>query len=379
MKVLDMLPPTLDPSSLAHFAIDYASARRRFMAGLEGLSIAAHDRSLTYAGQGPQGESLHTDVAWLGAPDAARVLCLISGTHGVEAFAGSAIQCDLLARLSAGARLPKDTACLLVHVLNPWGFAWLRRCNEDGIDLNRNFIDFSAIPPVNPGYDNLASAIVPGDGDWEGANARLAEAARVLSRRDYETAVSAGQYHHPKGLFYGGQRAAAARCLLEDLIDENDLGARQLAVIDVHSGLGPFGYGEIICDHPSTSAGLSTARQWYGDAVTSPDEGTSSSVPKHGLLDYLWHDVMSNDSCFVTLEFGTYCTDRMFDVLRKDHALHAHGVPQWNADSTRSVKQAMRKQFFPDTPAWNALVIFQGRQIIDQALAGLTGRELLAP
>lgn len=370
-----MLPPTLDPSSLAHFAIDYASARQRFMAGLEGLSIAAHDRSLTYAGQGPQGESLHTDVAWIGDPDAPRVLCLISGTHGVEGFAGSAIQSDLVARLQYGATLPRSTACLLIHALNPWGFAWLRRCNEDGVDLNRNFIDFSRPPPSNPGYDTIAGDIVPVDGNWAAADARLAAYAQTSSRRDYELAISGGQYHHPQGLFYGGRRAAAARCLLEDLIDDRCLGERQLAVIDIHTGLGPFGYGEIICDHPSGSAGMAIARQWYGDSVTSPDEGTSTSVPKRGLLDYLWHDIMRDHSCFVTLEFGTYSTDRMFAVLRHDHVLHAGATPDWSAQSTQAVKQSMRRQFFPDKPAWNAMVLFQGRQVIDQALAGLSNPE----
>ena len=178
---------------------------------------------------------------------------------------------------------------------------------------------------------------------------------------------------------HGVSPAHAARCLLEDLIDDHGLGERQLAVIDIHTGLGPFGYGEIICDHPPASPGMRIARTWFGDAVTSPDEGTSTSVPKHGLLDYLWHGVMGADSCFVTLEFGTYSTDRMFDALRRDHALHAGKQPLWQSEQTQSIKQAMRRQFHPDTPAWNAMVLFQGRQAIDQALTGLNHPEAHTP
>ena len=30
--------------------------------------------------------------------------------------------------------------CVLLHALNPYGFAWLRRVNEHNVDLNRNFL-----------------------------------------------------------------------------------------------------------------------------------------------------------------------------------------------------------------------------------------------
>ncbi|MEJ0064575.1 MAG: DUF2817 domain-containing protein [Caulobacteraceae bacterium] len=46
----------------------------------------------------------------------------------------------------------------MIHAINPYGFAWLRRVTEENIDLNRNWIDFSQPPPANPGYDELADA-----------------------------------------------------------------------------------------------------------------------------------------------------------------------------------------------------------------------------
>lgn len=70
------------------------------------------------------------------------MLALQSATHGVEGFAGSACILDLL-RTGAARELPPDTALLLVHAINPWGFAWIRRTTAEGVDLNRNFVDFS--------------------------------------------------------------------------------------------------------------------------------------------------------------------------------------------------------------------------------------------
>ena len=92
-------------------------------------------------------------VSWI-----VRGLLVISGTHGVEGFAGSMCQ---TAWLSEGAALPDDLAVVLVHAINPYGFAWIRRVNEDNVDLNRNCIDFSASLPENVGYDQLAEALVP--------------------------------------------------------------------------------------------------------------------------------------------------------------------------------------------------------------------------
>src|SRR5690606_41795533 len=73
-----------------------------------------------------------------------KVLVLITGTHGVEGHAGSAVQTDLWGLIEQRkVTLPEDIAILMVHPLNPFGYAWGRRCDEQGIDLNRNFIDFT--------------------------------------------------------------------------------------------------------------------------------------------------------------------------------------------------------------------------------------------
>ena len=73
-------------------------------------------------------------------------MVIISETHGVEGFCGSGCQVGFLVeRVYEG--LPKTVGVALVHALNPYGFAWLRRVNEDNVDLNRNFRDFTEPPP----------------------------------------------------------------------------------------------------------------------------------------------------------------------------------------------------------------------------------------
>src|SRR6185295_899647 len=95
-----------------------------------------------------------------GPDDAAKVVVTISATHGAEGFCGSGFQVDWLARNGAAA-LPRGTAALFVHAINPYGFAWLRRVTEEGNDLNRNYVDHGKPYPDNPGYDEIADLIIP--------------------------------------------------------------------------------------------------------------------------------------------------------------------------------------------------------------------------
>lgn len=368
-----MMTPTLIPGTVIDqcFSAHYAEARDKFRQFSKTFSVPGHAAEFGYRVKGPRGEELATGLIWQGDRHASRVLVIQSATHGVEGFAGSAIQLDTLAE-QTNRPLPDDMAILYLHAINPYGFAWLRRTNEDGIDLNRNFIDFGTPLPENPGYAELADALLPDDNrDWENGNNTLSAYRKQHGRENYELAVSGGQYQFPDGLFYGGHQASQSRLHLEQVINELlSTPRRQVAVIDVHTGLGPYGYGEIICDHPPQSSGLHRAKAWYGHSVTEPALGSSTSVPKTGLIDYLWQEKLGNQVSFVTLEFGTYSLDKMLDALRRDHMIHRRSV-DWADRETIAVKQMMRDFFYPATPDWQEMVLLRGRQVIRQALNGL--------
>ena len=352
------------------FAGDYRTCRDRFLASVGQAPRILSRRAEACPAPGPDGDIPYTDIVWLGSDGASKVLGLISGTHGAEGFAGSAIQTDFLSEAArTGWQPPADTAVLLIHALNPWGMAWSRRCDQDGIDLNRNFIDFDQPLPANPGYLALRDTLMlEHSHDREG---QLQRYGALHGQTALEIAVSGGQYSDPTGPFFGGFGKSHARRLIEKLINEFTLGEKQLAVIDLHTGLGPYGYGEIICDHAPDSAGTRVAHNWYGDAVTLPLAGTSSSVPKLGLMDYGWHAIMDASSCFVTLEFGSYGTGPLFDTILADHRLHAAGELDWSSPHCQAVKQQMRRHFCPPDQQWQEMVLWRARQVIRLALEGL--------
>jgi hypothetical protein len=72
----------------------------------------------------------------------------------------------------------------------------------------------------------------------------------------------------------------------------------------------------------------------------------------------------------VTLEYGTSPTIEVFLALREENWLHHHGAP--HDSRAQGVKAQLRRVFYPDKEDWKETVWSQGRQIVDQALAGVS-------
>ena len=139
----------------------------------------------------------------------------------------------------------------------------------------------------------------------------------------------------------------------------------------MHTGLGPFGDGEPICNHTPGGERVRRARAWWGESVTEPLLGTSSSQEKFGLTEFGYERALAHaDIAFVALEFGTYPPPRGAAVLRADHGLWQHGDPR--AAEAATVRDALRDHFFPPFDDWKEMVLFRSDQVVRQALAGLS-------
>ena len=95
-RTLSSEPPICphDPHA-CYFSDGYSSARARFRAAALGANATLHTLTL------PTGKDLTIDVAVLSSGTEAHdppTLVHLSGTHGVEAYAGSAVQLALLER-----------------------------------------------------------------------------------------------------------------------------------------------------------------------------------------------------------------------------------------------------------------------------------------
>ncbi|MDP6708814.1 MAG: M14 family metallopeptidase [Alphaproteobacteria bacterium] len=354
----------------AHFAESYTAARRKFVARAvaAGAEVDSHRHPL----DGPGGEPLYVDIARLGSAGARRILLTCSGTHGVEGFCGSACQSGWLEEKGAAA-LPAGMAMVMVHAINPFGFAWLRRVNEDNVDVNRNFIDFDQGVPENEAWVELAAAVCPELWDEAAASVFRATCKAFVERhgeRAFVKAITGGQYSHADGVFFGGRAPVWSHRLLKRYAEETLAAVEALAVVDFHTGLGPFGYGELICRHPPDDEALRLARRWFGDAVTSPALGESASPVATGNLRMAFVDWLAEASVVaVGLEFGTHAEDKVFEAIRADNWLHCHGDLESRAG--HAIKANIREMFYPATDGWKELVYRRGLEVQEQALQGL--------
>ena len=359
------------------FAQSYALARDGFVAACEAarIPVQSHPHPLL----GRDGEALAMDVARLGARDAAALLIISSACHGVEGFAGSGVQRALLADRTERGFLASaqraGVAVLLIHALNPYGFSWWRRATHENVDLNRNWQDFSRLPPStlpsNAAYDAIQHWLLPEHWPPSAENeTHLAAWTHQHGAAALQTALTAGQYAHPQGLFFGGHRPTWSQQTLRHVLREHATRCQRLAWIDLHTGLGPSGHGERIHAYRPDDAALTRARQCWGPGVTSIYDGSSASAVLTGLM---WSVV--DEECAqarytgLAMEYGTQPLHQVMLALRAEQWIDNH--PQADDALRQLIKQQFRDAFYIDTAVWKEQVVAQGTQAAQQAVLAL--------
>ena len=352
-----------------HFSQSYQEARTKFLAAAEAcdLDVQSHLHPML----GRDGEVLAMDVALDGARDAARLLIVSSACHGVEGYCGSGVQTMLLRDASfRAAAAQAGVAVLYIHALNPYGFSWWRRTTHENVDLNRNFHDFSKPLPRNPGYEELAAALVPST--WppsEESNDIVQAYAAKHGMAALQAAISGGQYEYPEGIFYGGHNPTWSHVTLRHVLQDHVTRCERLGWIDLHTGLGPSGVGERIFACQDDAAALTRARAWWGDRITSIYDGSSTSAPLQGLMWMTAYDEAPQaEYTGIALEYGTLPIMDMMNALRADQWAENH--PDAPAEVRERIKRQTRDAFYIDTDEWKTQIAEQG---LDAALGGVRG------
>lgn len=356
--------------STAHrLAPTYAQARLDVLAAAS--AVGAEVTAFPHPASGREGEELAIDVVTIGPDDADSVVVIVSGTHGVEGYAGSALQRWWLDERAA--TLPDGVRVVIVHALNPVGFSWVRRVNEDNVDLNRNFVDWSQPLPDTDGYGEIADLLVPTD--WspdsqaQTTNALL-EVAGTVGMDRFQQMVSSGQYSHPTGIFHGGSGPVWSHRWAAEHLAEITGTAQQLCVIDLHTGLGPWAYGELISTDDVGSAPYERGTAWWGD-VRSMSDGESVSADLSGdWLSVIPGWIPDAEVTTIAIEYGTVDVITVLQSLRADAWLHAHGDP--SSESAAAIRAQVRAAFVDDDPAWLEAIIERFDEVSSAAIAALS-------
>ncbi|MGB3811420.1 MAG: M14 family metallopeptidase [Parvibaculum sp.] len=368
------------------FSETYDEARSRFLeaATQAGARIQTYENPLA---KGPGGATLCLDTAWFGPADATSVLLNTCGTHGAEGFAGSAAQLAWMTTCGP-MDLPRDTAALLVHAVNPFGFAWGLRGTENNVDINRNFLDHSAEHPDNPLYDELHRFLCPKTLDEPAMHRMLAAGARFVELHGQwalEDAMSRGQYTHPDGYHYGGLAPEWSNTIMSQIVASELSQAARVGFIDWHSG--PAGDGELIhlCFSNPASAEFARAAHWWGrealDPATVNAMWGSKRPSRRGIMFWGLEAQLASHARFAgaVIEFRS--------ALHKPSpakAIRASLLERWlrfesgfDAPDTQQYFEEIREDYAPRRKSWHDNVIRNALECYRTTLIGMGewGRE----
>ena len=353
---------------LESFSPSYAEARRRFREAATAARATIEQVAVTTR---EDGRDLAIDVATLGAARPAWALLVSSGVHGVEGFFGSAIQLAWLSRLAAGAApLPRGGLVVLIHAVNPYGFARLRRTDEDNVDLNRNFLDrddeyagapagYAALDPfLNPPSPPSRLEPFALKGLWS---------IRRHGLPALKTAIATGQHRFPRGLFFGGHGPAPSTRMVQRHLARWIGGAPRTLHVDFHSGLGAHGrYRLLLVDSPR-SPEVVWYRDTFGAEVVEPLAAGNTAYAASGTLGgWASRHVAGTKYRFVGAEFGTYPLVRVLGTLRAENRAHFFSQP--GAAAHERAKRDLLECFCPRSNQWRERVVEQGLDILDRAV-----------
>lgn len=360
----------------AAFPDDYRTARARFREAAGRLACEVEEHKI--AGYGPHGEALAIDVAILPAGPFRSTLVVSSGIHGVEGYLGSAIQHRLLEGWRAG--LP-PVRCVLVHALNPYGFAWRRRVDAANVDVNRNLLaegeHFRGSPMLYAALDRVLNP-KHAPRRWKPLVPHLLAALIRNGMPALKQALAAGQYDYPQGLFYGGDRPSPTGMVLANHF-ERWLGAAKCVMhLDVHTGLGRRGTFKLLIDQPLTAPQGERLREWFGhDAFEAASPAGVAYSARGTLGRWCAARAASRDYVYAAAEFGTYGLVPVLAGLRAENQAH-HWCRPDDPVLERS-KRRLAELFCPASERWRRYALATGQQLVTRAMHGLSTHEAGPP
>ena len=195
-----------------------------------------------------ESDGLYVDNVLLPATEeTTNLIVLTTGVHGIEGYIGS-VMLDVFFEEVYPTLYTANTGILIVANVNPYGMKYMRRYNENNVDLNRNFIeDWDSFDrSSNKEYPKVDNFLQP---EGKMSNAfwhevafflALAKEAIFTGADTISDALLTGQYEYPEGVYYGGDGDEKSTTYLKGVFADCLSGEYENIVhIDIHSGYGP--------------------------------------------------------------------------------------------------------------------------------------------
>lgn len=372
-------------SDLELFPQNYLDARQRFLSLVEKLSGPKTIEAWSVPSSGEV--NFTVDSVYLPPTARAKTLfVMISGVHGLEAFAGHAVQAMTIKEL-----IPltdrSDTGFLFIHSLNPYGFHHHTRGTENGVNLNRNCSTRPSLYNIkNPTSLSLSDRFVPqAPVDHE----RCFLLRRMRKENDkiffddvsldaFIKGVGLGQFESAAGLEFGGfapepQIVKMTEALRRIMPDHQDI-----VLFDLHTGLGERARLHLLtgdvpgCVHPELFSELfhpAIDREVY-DFTPADSEGFYET---YGATNNIFPELALSHQriCAMTMEFGTLGHDIHSQMKSLNQWLLEHQGSLYGY-ATQQLAEKVRadylEKFFPRDPAWRLKILATSREFLLRVL-----------
>ena len=296
---------------------------------------------------------------------------LISGTHGVEGYAGSALQFQTLQNLlDKSANVSEQTTSyLFIHSLNPYGFKNNRRFTKNNVDLNRNYLQANEFNDTS--YpEEIFTLISTFLYSFQFVFLFFCTLFKFGYTKSREYIVK-GQYSYKSGLFYGGKKREQNIDVLEkilSIVDYNHF--TDIYIFDIHTGLGAYGNLSVMVTQDET---FQTFKDVPLNSTTKMVNMCSDNMYKEskgsiidGVYNYIVSKNIKIDSKHskerntkpniypIILEYGTYSNLQIFARLLLENYYYSitNNNSKWANESIK-----FKSMFYIEKEDWKNLVV----------------------
>lgn len=365
-----------DPKALQYFEDSWEECRDAFRSQAEQLGTRFDSLALfSVPLKSYTDDDLTIDFCYIPAIDTTqKLVVMISGTHGIEGYVGSAVQQMLMAEVFKPEMFER-TGLLLVHGLNAWGFKHQRRFTENNVDLNRNFsVDRSLFETKNDGFVALYDMLTPAkEVNMSSIPNRffLLKAISQIAKKGMPALLQAfaqGQYQFPEGIYFGGNDFEQQVPIMTTVLNEISEAYPTVLFLDLHTGFGERGDLHLF-PNPVEDPQLKATMEKVFDGYTIDFGDSDNFYTVTGqFVEYFGKLHPEKTSIPMLLEFGTLNTSTTIGAVKSAHISitenqGAHYGYKSAKDSLK-VKAGYYEMFYPPSEKWRTNAIQISKKMI---------------
>lgn len=310
------------------------------------------------------------------------LIVLTTGVHGMEGYIGSVMLDVFFEEIYT--TIDRDTTGVLVVAnVNPYGMKYMRRYNENNVDLNRNFIidwdDFDL--SSNKDYPEVKEFLQPegkiGNALWHevGFYLNLGKEAITKGADKVSDALLTGQYEYPQGVYYGGKGDEKSTTYLKGVFEDClDGDYENIVHIDIHSGYGPR-YNMVIFNSVFDKMTEEETKKAFGYDYIIAHDSESFYATTGDTTDFFYRLAEKKETekelfstCF---EFGTIGDSFIDSILSLKYTVEEnrqYWYPSYSDVSSEVVKENYKELFYPTEKEWREKTVADFKAATDGVL-----------